>query len=292
MFLHYSLLRQHYRQIEKTAKPFVKWAGGKRQLVPAIEPYFPQKFGGYFEPFLGGGAILFHILSQNPNQKCTISDLNSDLVLAYVTVRDRVEDLIDALKGHSKKYLADKSSYYYRVRGKEPTGQISKCSRLIFLNHTCFNGLYRVNSKGKFNVPLGRYSNPNIVNEDNLRSVSKILQSKNIDIRCSDFSAITDGAKKGDFAYFDPPYQPTSPTAAFTSYTSRDFGMDDLDRLAGVCRDLDSRGCKVVLSHSKTKEASGMFGRPWKILEIRANRAINSNSKKRTGHTELLIRNF
>ena len=286
-------MKPQYRQITITVpKPFVKWAGGKRQLIPVLNKEFPQKFGTYFEPFLGGGAVLFHLLSQNPNQKCSVSDLNSDLVLTYITIRDRVEELISSLKKHSKKYSDDKNSYYYQIREKEPKEQIEKSSRLIFLNRTCFNGLYRVNSKGKFNVPLGRYSNPNIVNEENLRAVSGILQSQKITITCRDFSSILEDAKKDDFIYFDPPYQPVSQTANFTSYTNRDFNFEDLKRLADLCNDLDSKGCKVILSNSNTSEVKDMFDRNWKIKKIQVNRAINSDSKKRTGHSELVIKNY
>lgn len=286
-------MKSQYSQISTTEpKPFVKWAGGKRQLIPILSREFPQKYGTYYEPFLGGGAVLFHLLSQSPNQKCSVSDLNSDLVLAYVTIRDRVDELISSLKNYSKKYFENKDSYYYKVREKEPKEQIEKTSRLIFLNRTCFNGLYRVNSKGKFNVPLGRYSNPNIVNEENLRAASNILQSKKISIKCRDFSSILDDAKKDDFVYFDPPYQPVSQTANFTSYTNRDFNLEDLKRLADLCNDLDSKGCKVVLSNSNTSEVKGMFDKSWKIKKIEANRAINSDSKKRTGHSELVIKNF
>jgi DNA adenine methylase len=286
-------VKPQYHQITITIpKPFVKWAGGKRQLLPVLSRQFPQKFGTYFEPFLGGGAVFFHLLSQSPNQKFSVSDLNSDLVLAYITIRDRVEELISSLKNHSKKYSEDKNSYYYQIREKESKEQIEKTSRLIFLNRTCFNGLYRVNSKGKFNVPLGRYSNPNIANEENLRAVSRILQSRKISIKCRDFSSILDDAKKDDFIYFDPPYQPVSQTANFTSYTNRDFNFEDLKRLADLCNDLDSKGCKVVLSNSNTSEVKGMFDKTWKIKKIEANRSINSDSKKRTGHSELVIRNF
>ncbi len=286
-------MKPQYRQITITVpKPFVKWAGGKRQLIPVLNKEFPQKCGTYFETFLGGGAVLFHLLSQNPNQKCSVSDLNSDLVLTYITIRDRVEELISSLKKHSKKYSDDKNSYYYKIREQEPKEQIEKSSRLIFLNRTCFNGLYRVNSKGKFNVPLGRYSNPNIVNEENLMAVSRILQSKKITITCRDFSSILGDAKKDDFIYFDPPYQPVSQTANFTSYTNRDFNFEDLKRLADLCNDLDSKGCKVILSNSNTSEVKDMFDRNWKIKKIQVNRAINSDSKKRTGHSELVIKNF
>ena len=237
--------------------------------------------------------MLFHLLSQNPKQRFIVSDLNSDLVLSYITIRDRADELIYSLKNHAKKYSKNSDTYYYSVRASEPKGQIEKTSRLIFLNRTCFNGLYRVNSKGKFNVPLGRYTNPNIVNEENILAVSDILQSKKISIKCQDFGAVLDNAKKDDFVYFDPPYQPISDTANFTSYTNRDFTTNDLKRLSKVCQDLDSRGCKIMLSNSNCKEVIQSFSKDsWKVLKIKANRAINSNSKKRTGHTELLIKNY
>lgn len=285
-------MRQQYSLETAVPKPFVKWAGGKRQLIPTLSKHFPKSYGTYFEPFLGGGAVLFHLLSENPNQKCSVSDLNSDLVLAYVTIRDRVDELITSLKKHSKNYFQDKDSYYYQIRESEPKDQIEKTSRLIFLNRTCFNGLYRVNSKGKFNVPLGRYSNPNIVNEENLITISRVLQSRKISIKCKDFSSVLDDVKKDDFVYFDPPYQPVSKTANFTSYTNRDFNLEDLERLAEICQSLDSKGCSVVLSNSNTKEVKSMFDKSWKIKEIEANRSINSDSKKRTGHSELVIKNF
>jgi len=237
--------------------------------------------------------MMFHIITNNPKQKCIVSDLNSDLVLAYVTIRDRVDELISSLKSHSKNYFKNSKSYYYDVRDLEPRSQVEKASRLIFLNRTCFNGLYRVNSKGKFNVPLGRYTNPNIVNEENLRSVSDTLKSRKIQINCRDFSAILHDVKKDDFIYFDPPYQPVSSTANFTSYTNRDFTYDDLKRLGNLCKKLDSKGGKFMLSNSNSEDVLKIFSNnSWKVFEIEANRTINSDSKKRTGHSELLIKNY
>ena len=232
-------MAQEYQQIEVEPKPFVKWAGGKRQLLPELEKNFPKQFGTYFEPFLGGGAVLFDLLPKKPNLKCNVSDLNSDLVLAYVTIRDKLGRLIESLETHSKNYHKNSTGYYYEVRKQEPKNQIEKVSRLLFLNKTCFNGLYRVNSKGKFNVPLGRYTNPNIVNKENLTTVSKFLQSEKIKISCRDFESVLKDAKKGDFVYFDPPYQPVSDTANFTSYTHRDFTEDDLQRLADLAHQLN-----------------------------------------------------
>ena len=286
-------MKQQYRQILVSPKPFVKWAGGKRQLIPILNENLPETFGTYFEPFLGGGALLFHMLTERNGQKCSISDLNADLILSYATVRDRIDELIVSLKNHEKKYQKDSKSYYYSIRESNPRGEIEKTSRLLFLNRTCFNGLYRVNSKGKFNVPLGKYTNPNIVNEENLRSVSNFLQSNKISIQCRDFQKVLRDAKKGDLVYFDPPYQPISETANFTSYTNKDFTKDDLERLAKICINLDAKGCNVLLSNSDSKLVEDMFSeKPWKVSKIQANRSINSNSKKRTGHFELLIKNY
>ena len=286
-------MKQQYGQILVTPKPFVKWAGGKRQLISTLNENLPESFGTYFEPFLGGGALLFNMLTENNKQKCIISDLNSDLVLAYATIRDNVDDLISSLKQHEKYYQKDSKSYYYSVRESTPKKEIEKTSRLLFLNRTCFNGLYRVNSKGKFNVPLGKYTNPNIVNEENLRSVSHILSSSKVKIQCRDFEAVLRDAKKGDLVYFDPPYQPVTETANFTSYTNKNFTYDDLNRLFVLCTKLDEKGCSVLLSNSDSKEVANMFSKkPWKINKIKANRSINSNSTKRTGHFELLIKNY
>jgi len=237
--------------------------------------------------------VMFNLLSKHPDMKCHVSDLNSDLILAYLAIRDKVTEVIESLENHSKKYQKNQSQYYYHVRQSEPTSQIEKVSRLIFLNKTCFNGLYRVNSKGKFNVPLGRYTNPNIINKENLLAVSKILQSSNLEFFCRDFEQSLHDIKKGDFVYFDPPYQPISNTANFTSYTNKNFTDDDLERLGNLANRLDSRGCKVMLSNSKSKKVENLFSSSkWMIKEIQVNRTINSNSKNRTGHSEILVKNY
>jgi len=242
--------------------------------LPELEKNFPKKFDTYFEPFLGGGAVMFNLLSKRPNMKCHVSDLNSDLILAYVAIRDKVGELIESLENHLKKYQKNPSQYYYQIRESEPISQIEKVSKLIFLNKTCFNGLYRVNSKGKFNVPLGRYTNPNIVNKDNLLAVSQTLQSSNIEFFCRDFEAVLHDIN-------------------FTSYTNKSFTDDDLQRLANLAEKLDSMGCKVLLSNSKSQIVENLFSSSkWNIKEIRVNRAINSDSKKRTGHYEFLIKNY
>jgi DNA adenine methylase len=287
-------VKQYYNQILiSSPKPFVKWAGGKRQLIPEITKHLPKKFDSYFEPFLGGGALLFHLLSENKNLKGHVSDLNSDLVLSYVTIRDNLNGLLKSLQKHSENYFSNSKTYYYSIRESAPKTQVEKVSRLLFLNRTCFNGLYRVNSKGKFNVPLGRYSNPNIVQEDNLRTVNQFLNQNKIIIKCQDFSPTVEKVKKGDFVYFDPPYQPVSKTANFTSYTNSNFGLNDLKRLAKVSNQLAKRGVNVLLSNSSSKQVRDLFStKSWKIIKIEANRAINSDSCKRTGHSELLLKNY
>ena len=287
-------MAQEYRQIAVSEpKPFVKWVGGKRQLMQDLENNFPKQFATYHEPFLGGGAVMFNLLTKKPQLSCNVSDFNSDLILAYVTIRDKLEKLIESLENHSKNYHKNSTEYYYEVRKQEPKQQIEKVSRLLFLNKTCFNGLYRVNKKGQFNVPLGRYTNPNIVNKENLTAVSKILQSNKIKISCRDFEAVLGDAKKGDLVYFDPPYQPVSSTANFTSYTHRDFTEDDLERLAKLADQLHSKGCYVLLSNSNSKTVKDFFSKKyWKISSINVNRAINSNAQKRTGHKEIIIKNY
>jgi DNA adenine methylase len=287
-------LAQEYRQIAVSEpKPFVKWVGGKRQIMQELENNFPKQFETYHEPFLGGGAVMFNLLTKEPRLPCNVSDFNSDLILAYVTIRDKLDKLVESLENHSKNYHKDSTEYYYEVRKQEPKQQIEKVSRLLFLNKTCFNGLYRVNKKGQFNVPLGRYTNPNIINKGNLTVVSKVLQSKKIKISCRDFESVLGDAKKGDLVYFDPPYQPVSNTANFTSYTHRNFTEDDLERLAGLGDNLNSKGCFVLLSNSNSKTVKDFFSKKhWRISSIDVNRTINSNAQKRTGHKEIIIKNY
>ncbi|HKC78528.1 MAG TPA: DNA adenine methylase [Nitrosopumilaceae archaeon] len=287
-------MKQQYKQITTLVpKPFVKWAGGKRQLLPILSQHIPKNFDTYFEPFLGGGAVLFYLISKKSQLKCCVSDLNSELILSYVTIRDKVDELIMSLEGHSENYFKNPEDYYYQVRDDNPKNQIDQVSRLVFLNKTCFNGLYRVNSKGKFNVPIGRYVNPNIVNKENLHILSQVLQSKRISIKCEDFTTALRKAQEDDFVYLDPPYQPVSSTANFTSYTNDNFDYKDQERLFTEFKKLDSKGCKIMLSNSKSQEVIELFSEySENIIEINTNRFINSNSKKRTGHAEILIKNY
>ncbi len=281
-----------YARLIQGAKPFVKWAGGKRQLIGALSENMPEKYGTYYEPFLGGGAFLFHILEQNPSQRCIVSDINADLVLTYATVRDRPEELITSLKRHAREYDQDRHTYYGMVRASAPRSEVAKSSRLIFLNRTCFNGLYRVNKRGKFNVPIGSYIKPNIVNEENIRAASSLLRSSNIKIMYADFENTVLDATKGDFIYFDPPYKPVSETASFTSYSAKSFGDAELERLASLCNNLTKKGCNVMTTNSDLPEVAKIFGSGWKMHHVAVNRAINSNASRRTGHKELLLKNY
>lgn len=278
-------------------KPFVKWAGGKRQLLPVIGANMPVSFGRYFEPFLGGGALFFHVMGM-ARHPCHISDINADLVLAYETIRDRADDLIEALVEHEERYREDSESYYYAVRAEynddsERRDPVYAASRLIFLNRTCFNGMYRMNSSGKFNVPYGRYVNPTIADSGNIYAISELLNMPDVEIACRDFGEVTARARKGDFVYFDPPYVPLSKTASFTRYTKGDFGLDDQKRLADTCGILDEMGCHVMLSNSDAVATTEIFADDrWTVERVKASRRINSDSSKRMGHYELLIRNY
>ncbi len=278
-------------------RPFVKWAGGKRQLLPVLSANMPESFGRYFEPFLGGGALFFHVMGGSGGRPCHVSDLNPDLILSYVTIRDSADELVRALRGHESRYREDPESYYYRVRDEYNAGRdcdaVDTVSRLIFLNKTCFNGLYRVNSRGRFNVPLGRYANPNIADAKNIFAISRALNSPNLEIACQDFGVVARSARKGDLVYFDPPYVPLSETASFTRYTGCDFGLDDQKKLADLCVTLDEMGCNVLLSNSNSDIVSEMFAdESWTVERVQASRCINSDSRRRSGHHELLIRNY
>lgn len=275
-----------------TPKPFVKWAGGKRQLLGTLKGMLPVRYGTYYEPFLGGGALFFDILRREPSRKYCVSDLNQELVSTYETIQDNVDDLIKLLKGHATAFKNNKK-YYYKVRSQSPDVQVEKAARLLFLNKTCYNGLYRVNKKNQFNVPIGSYVNPEIVHEENLRSISDILNSADITIQCRDFEESVKGAKSGDMVYFDPPYHPINNTSNFTQYTKYGFPYEDLKRLSGMCESLHKVGCNVMLSNANSDVVEHLFNKDiWYIKKVRVARAINSVGTKRRGHQELIITNY
>ena len=273
--------------------PFVKWAGGKSQLIPQIIRLMPSRFARYFEPFLGGGAVFFHTASYNRN--AFLSDINVDLINAYKIIRNNVEELITALKYHQDEYTKSPKSYYYRLRDKtKGLNKIENAARFITLNKTCYNGLYRVNKKGLFNVPIGRYKNPLICDPVNLRKMSIVLSQSASYLGVIDYKKIlVEKADKDDFVYLDPPFHPISNTANFTSYTNSGFSFEDQKELATIFKELTRRGCKLLLSNSNTEEIRRLYSDFSHLTELAlVNRSINAVGSKRVGHVELLIRNY
>ena len=292
------------------AKPFIKWAGGKNQLLNEINNVIPveikeSKFT-YIEPFVGGGAVLFWILQTYPNiKKTVINDINTDLTNAYKTIKDNVEDLISILEKWEKEYhtLADKldkkNEYYYSKRklfNTRKSDQTIQSALFIFLNRTCFNGLYRVNRKNEFNVPIGSYKKPMICDEDNLRAVSKLLQK--VIILNGDFEQTLQYAENSTLFYFDPPYKPLSETSSFNSYAKDEFNDKEQIRLAKFCEKLDLLGYHWILSNSDVKGRNpndnffDVLYSQFNIKRVLARRNINSNPNKRGELTELLITNY
>jgi DNA adenine methylase len=289
-------------------KPVVKWAGGKGQLISTIADYLPlelkeNKIEKYIEPFVGGGAVLFYLLQNYDFKKIVINDLNRDLINLYKIIRDDVEKLIKELNKISDVYLdlneENKKKYYYDIRREFNQGELDfvvKGAYFIFLNKTCFNGLYRVNSKGDFNVPHGKYKNPKILDRENLLNLSKALQQ--ITILNKDFEEIEEEVDEKTFVYFDPPYRPLNSTSSFTSYNSNDFNDSEQIRLANFFKKLDSKGAKLMLSNSDPKNTDlndNFFDelyKGYKILRVKANRNINSDKGGRGKINELLILNY
>jgi len=275
----------------RSPRPFVKWAGGKGQLLQQLEQHFPRSFSTFYEPFLGGGAVFFRLVESRPRFNAVLSDVNAGLINAYDVVKKRAQELIKKLVLHEAKYKLAPKKYYYQVRAEEPSDNVGRAARLIFLNRTCYNGLYRVNKAGKFNVPFGRYKNPTICDQENLLTVSHVLQWSNAKLLAVDYKKATKEAGKEDFVYFDPPYQPVSATANFTGYTNSGFSFHDQVHLGEWFRELDKRGCRVLLSNSdmeKVREIYAGYG----LQEVEALRAISCKADGRKGHTELIISNY
>ncbi len=273
--------------------PFLKWAGGKTQLLPELDRHIPTDFARYFEPFLGGGAFFFYLVSaKNLQFTAYLSDVNEELVNAYKVVKDDAEELIVLLRSHEKHYKMNPHEYYYKLRAEiKSKNNTERAARFITLNKTCYNGLYRVNRNGMFNVPIGRYKNPLICDSKNLHNVSLALRYSKAHIVVSDYTDILEQAGHDDFVYLDPPYRPTSSTANFTGYTNEGFTDADQKQLLDTFKKLDRRGCKVLLSNSNTPFVRELY-QEFSIKEVSALRAINCKGSKRTGHTELLIRNY
>jgi DNA adenine methylase len=283
-------------QLKLKPKPFVKWVGGKRQLLAQfreMELYPPKAFNSktnkYFEPFVGGGAMFFDLLPLN----ASINDINSELVVTYTSIRDNAEQLISEL--NSGKYKYDKDIFLnIRAWELETVSEIKRAARFIYLNRTAFNGMYRVNKSGKFNVPFGRYTNPQICDAENIRRVAEVL--KNTKVSNTSYKYVLDEAKKGDFVYFDPPYYPVSKTASFTSYSNDVFLEKEQQELKDAFIELHKRGCFVMLSNSDTPFVKSLFQQRKKdcitIHTVLAGRNINSNAGKRGKIREVLITNY
>lgn len=263
-------------------KPFVKWAGGKGQLVEQLAAHIPERYSAYHEPFVGGGALFFRLAPE----RAYLSDLNEELINAFLVVKSDCEALLQSLKKHE-----NNPDYYYRIRALDPEGlaPVERASRFVYLNKTCYNGLYRVNRQGKFNVPFGRYRNPIYADECQLRLASKTLQ--NADVKVADFEIVLDQAKPEDFVYFDPPYQPISETSNFTSYTADAFDESQQRRLAAVFRELSGRGCYVMLSNSDSPLIRNLY-RGFRIETVMARRHINCKGERRGAIPEALVLNY
>lgn len=270
-------------------QPFLKWAGGKRQLLSQLRKYYPTHYNTYYEPFVGAGAVLFDL---RPNRG-VINDTNSELINLYNVIKnkEKLELLLEDLQTH-----INEQEYFYQIRSWDRQDDYAnvpdfkKASRFIYLNKTCFNGLYRVNSKGHFNVPFGKYKNPDYVNEAVLRAVHHFLNENKIDILNGDFEEAVAGAKAGDFIYFDPPYDPLSKTSSFTSYDKNNFGEKEQIRLRDTFIRLYEKGCYVLLSNSDTEFINDLYQLAGiDIVKVDANRSINSKGDKRGKIKEVLV---
>ncbi len=277
------------------ARPFLKWAGGKAKLAPRILAAAPLAFRTYVEPFAGAGAVFFAVAGERPGARAILNDANPDLIEAFTVLRDSPEALSEALAELSAAYLASepdaRRDLYYATRASEPPDVASRTARFIFLNKTCYNGLFRVNARGGFNVPHGRYKTPRILDEALLAACSAALQRA--ELRCEDFAATCAAARPGDFVYLDPPYHPLTPTANFTGYTRADFGRADQLRLKAAFEDLTRRGVAAMLSNSDHEFVRSLYGGAgYRIDEVTMSRAINSKGAGRKPIGELLIDNF
>lgn len=290
----------------KTVKPFIKWAGGKSQLLEEIRKKYPAEIDRYCEPFVGGGAVLLDVLENFHPKEVLINDINPELTNTYIQIRDNAEKIISMLSemqetfwnmndDERKKYFYDKRDRFNELI-KQAASTEEKAALFIFINKTCFNGLYRVNSKGIYNVPVGAYKKPLICNADNIRLISELL--KDVKVQCGDYSKCDDFIDNNTFVYIDPPYRPLSVTSSFTSYAKTEFGDEQQIQLGHFIEQISDKGAKVVASNSdpkNTNEDDNFFDDIYKMFKIRrvsAARMINSNSKGRRTINELLICNY
>ena len=267
----------------KDAKPFVKWAGGKRNILSKLEKLFPKKINCYYEPFVGGGAIYFALEEKIKN--AVLSDINSELITTYKIIKESPSELVKKLKKYASKHS---KAQYYLVRRRYPKNLLDVASRFLYLNKTCYNGLYRVNKRGEFNVPIGDYKNPAIEQRENILACNKKLRKA--EILCGDFEKIN--PKKRDFVYFDPPYHPINNTS-FTKYTKVDFLKNEQIRLAQFIKKLSQSGVYIMLSNSKTKFVEDLYPKKdFKHYIVHVPRFVNCKSDKRGKIKELIITNY
>lgn len=271
--------------------PVVKWVGGKRQIIDEIIKYVPDSFSTYYEPFLGGGAVLFELQPK----KAVVNDVNEELMNIYEVIKDNVDELIEGLKRHK---IKNDKAYFYEIRELDRDREqynlltpVERASRIIYLNKTCYNGLFRVNKSGEFNAPFGNYKNPNIVNETTLRAVSAYFNKAKIRFTCQDFEDALKWSRKGAFVYLDPPYDPVSETASFTGYDKGGFDHNEQIRLKKTCDKLNKKGIKFLLSNSATDFIMDLY-QDYKIEVIQAKRVINSKADRRGNVDEVLVMNF
>ena len=273
----------------KLVSPVLKWVGGKRQLLPSIKPMLPKRITSYCEPFVGGGAVLFDLQPK----KAIVNDINSDLILVYMVIRDNVEALIELLETYP-----NEENFYYELRNidrdqekYEKLSEIERAARVIFLNKTCYNGLYRVNNAGEFNSPFGKYKNPNIVNAPVIRAVSAYFNSAEIIFSTTDFELVLEQVRRGTFVYLDPPYDPVSDTSSFTGYSKGGFSREQQIQLRECCDRLNARGVKFMLSNSATNFIKEQYSN-YHVTIVQAKRAINSIASKRGDVDEVIITNY
>lgn len=268
---------------------FLKWAGGKKRLVHVLDSLSPKNIEMYYEPFLGSGAFFFYLSQTKIKFKAVLSDSNFDLINVYLQLRDNVTELIDLLYEHQINYYKNKEKYYYFIRDEyNIKDDIESAARFIFLNKSCYNGLYRVNSSGCFNVPHGRYINPKICNKEKLVNCSDFLRKSDAKILCDTYRNVTLRCKTGDFIYFDPPYFPVSKTSNFTDYTKESFGIFDHNELAKEFERLNDIGANIILSNSNSEYIKSLY-KKYHIIKIKSLRNINCDPKKRKNHYDLII---
>jgi DNA adenine methylase len=267
---------------------FVKWAGGKKQLIEQFKQFLPKRIERYFEPFVGGGAVAFYIIKHFKPKEVFLSDINPELINCLNVIKNNVDELIKILEYYKKKHSKET---YYKVRDEDPEllSDVSRAARFIYLNKTCFNGLYRVNSKGQFNVPIGSYKNPSICSEYELREISELL--RNASINQQQFYDAVKEAKKGDFIYFDPPYYPLNKGKSFTTYTKESFLEKEQEKLAEVFRGLNKKGCLVMISNSDTDYIKNLY-KDFNIHTVKASRMINCIGTSRGKINEFVITNY